>query len=108
MKKAAGLLLAIAFTFSSCISFKRLDSRIAMDRNVCKKLYGKVVLYAIFVDTKYTRPWTEYDIQSTLDSAKLAIEWMEKKAAEHNIDLDIELQYYSNEKIDPGKCRSSA
>jgi hypothetical protein len=30
-----------------------------VDNNVCKKLNGNVVLYAIFVDTRYTQPWTE-------------------------------------------------
>ena len=29
----------------------------SVDNNVCKKLIGNVVLYAIFVDTKVTKPF---------------------------------------------------
>jgi hypothetical protein len=65
----------------------------SVNNNVCKKLYGKVVLYAIFVDTKVTHPWTEYDIRSTLDSIQYAVNWLEKQAKLRNIELDITIEY---------------
>jgi len=34
----------------------RFDNRLARDNNVCKKLEGDVVLYALFVGNDYTKP----------------------------------------------------
>jgi hypothetical protein len=42
-----------------------------------KKLKGNVVIYAIFVDSKYTNPWSKYDIETTLDSIRTATKWLE-------------------------------
>lgn len=50
-----------------------------VDNNVCKKLSGDVLLYAIFVDSRYTQPWSAYDIQSTLYSIQEMKGWIEKK-----------------------------
>ena len=83
---------------------RRLDSRMRMNRNVCKVLSGKVLLYAIFVDSKHTRPWTEFDISTTLDSIRVAEGWLEEQAAKNGIDLDIEVVYYSNDKSIPVKA----
>jgi hypothetical protein len=57
-----------------------------------------VVLYAIFVDSKYTNPWTKYDIYSTLDSIKVATRWIEDKARENGIKLNITVEYYKDNK----------
>jgi hypothetical protein len=67
------------------------------DNNVCKKLEGKVVLYAIFVDSKETKPWTIYDIESTLDSIQRANNWLTDQATRNGIDLDIELHYHKRD-----------
>jgi len=72
-----------------------------VDNNVCKKLTGHVVLYAIFVDTRYTQPWSEYDITSTLDSINKAANWLEKLAQENHISLDIEVKYHQNGRTIP-------
>jgi len=72
-----------------------------VDNNACKKLAGHVVLYAIFVDTRYTQPWSEYDIISTLDSINKAAQWLEKLAKENNIILDVDVKYHQNGKIIP-------
>jgi hypothetical protein len=72
----------------------------SVDNNVCKKLYGDVIFYAIFVDTKETKPWSEYDISSTLDSINKALNWIQKKAIENKKYLHIEVHYpQSNHKI---------
>lgn len=70
----------------------------SVDNNVCKKLQGRVIFYAIFVDTKETKPWSEYDLISTMDSIKKAIGWIETKARENRKVLDIELVVHSNHK----------
>ncbi len=98
------LLTAALFFSGACHSYKNNENtfRIAtVDNNVCKKLIGKVVLYAIFVDTKGTQAWTNYDIQSTLDSIETAKEWIENRAFENGIPLNIEVQYHQNKKIIP-------
>jgi hypothetical protein len=68
----------------------------SVDNNVCKKLNGSVVIYAIFVDTKTSRPWSEYDITSTLDSVHKAVEWIGRKAKENNRYVNIDVVYHSN------------
>lgn len=72
-----------------------------VDNNVCKKLNGNVVLYAIFVDTKHSQPWTAYDITSTLDSIRKASDWIEKKASENRVSLNINVQFHQNKRIIP-------
>jgi hypothetical protein len=55
-----------------------------------------VILYAIFVDSRYTHPWSAYDINSTLDSMHKSVNWIEKNAAENNIPLQIEIVCHKN------------
>jgi hypothetical protein len=74
-----------------------------VNNNVCKRLNGHVVLYAIFVDTRYTLPWSSYDITSTLDSIKRAMKWIEAQAAASGIPLTIDIQYYQNKGMVPLK-----
>ena len=68
----------------------------SVNNNVCKRLSGKVILYAIFVDSRYTNPWSTYDILSTSDSINKAISWIEKQAKEKNILVDIELDFHQD------------
>jgi hypothetical protein len=72
----------------------------SVDNNVCKRLTGSVIIYAIFVDTKESKPWSEYDITSTLDSLNKAVEWISQKAKENNILVNIRVIHHSkNSKI---------
>ena len=72
-----------------------------VNNNVCKKLYGDVLLYAIFVDTRQAKPWTSYDITTTLDSIRKSIAWIEGKAKANNIPLSINLSFHVNKGIIP-------
>lgn len=72
-----------------------------VNNNVCKKLIGKVVLYAIFVDTKETHPWTAYDIKATLDSIQKSTLWITTKAKECNIDVSIDIKHHQNNNVIP-------
>jgi hypothetical protein len=94
--KKLSLLLLVLILFTS-FSLKRIDYRDGMYMNVCKDLRRNVLIYFIFVDTKTTAPWTEFDIQSTLDSMEVAIEWIEKKAQENSIQLNIISDYFIGE-----------
>jgi hypothetical protein len=72
----------------------------SVDNNVCKKLLGDVVIYAVFVDTKETKPWSEYDIRSTIDSIYKAAQWISTKAKENDKYVTIELHFpQHNQKI---------
>ena len=75
-------------------TIKRIDYRDGRYRNVCKDLRGEALLYFIFVDTKETSPWTEFDIKSTIDSISIAVRWMQEQAREYNIQLNIKTDYY--------------
>jgi len=107
MKKQTIFLLAITIcAMASCrlfISNKGTYRVASAHNNVCKKLYGDVVLYAIFVDTKSTntQPWSDYDIKSTLDSIQMASHWLENKAAENGMPLNIKVKYHQNKKKIP-------
>ena len=84
------LILFIAASFG----VHRVDYRDGMYKNVCKDLKNNVLVYFIFVDTKTTSPWTEFDIQSTIDSMEVAIRWIETQARSNDIQLNIILQTF--------------
>jgi hypothetical protein len=87
-----GLLLIMIIPAS--YKAKRMDYREARYKNVCKDLKGDVLLYFIFIDSKYTAPWTEFDIQSTIDSLRAAITWLHSQARSHKILLNIRADFY--------------
>jgi hypothetical protein len=72
----------------------RIDYREAKNKNVCKDLRNDILAYFIFVDTKETSPWTEFDIRSTLDSVNVAVNWLNKQAIENKIKLRIRANYH--------------
>ena len=60
-----------------------------VDNNVCKRLYGDVVIYAVFVDSKVSGSWTTFDITSTIDSIQKAADWIMNEARSRDIPLNI-------------------
>jgi hypothetical protein len=84
----------ILLIFPSSSTMRRLDFRDARLKNVCKDLKGDALLYFIFIDTKTTTPWTEFDIQSTIDSVRAAINWIHSQAKEEKIPLNIVADFY--------------
>ena len=78
-------------------SFKRIDYRRGIQNNVCKNLKDDVLVYFIFVDSKETSPWTEFDIRSTIDSISVAIRWLEFQARKNSVSLNIITDYYIGE-----------
>jgi hypothetical protein len=73
---------------------KRMDYRQARLKNVCKDLRGDALLYFVFIDSKYTAPWTEFDIQSTIDSVRTAITRLHTKARNNKIPLNIKADFH--------------
>ena len=91
-------LLFLAFTLTnSCYvpSYLKTVAVSSVNNNVCKKLTGDIVIYAVFVDSKYTNPWSKFDIETTLDSIKVATKWLEKKALEDSVFVNISLKYHN-------------
>jgi hypothetical protein len=72
----------------------KVDYRLGRYNNVCKDLKNDVLLYFVFVDTKTTSPWTEFDIRSTIDSMDVAVNWLEKQAENNKVNLHIKTDYY--------------
>ena len=68
------------------------------DKNTCRILKDTVVAYFVFVDTKETIPWSEYDKKSTLDSIKRAMNWIENMAVKENINLCIKVNVLESSK----------
>jgi hypothetical protein len=87
-------LIAIIFFSQTAFNFQRIDYKDARHKNVCKVLHNNVLVFLIFVDSKDTSPWTEFDIQSTIDSLNIAIDWLERKAKDNNVNLNLVSDYY--------------
>ncbi len=86
--------LIFIFLILGSFSFQKLDYRWAMHKNVCKDLHNSVLMYFIFVDTKTTVPWTEFDIRTTLDSIAIARKWLLEQAKKYNVSVSIQTDYY--------------
>lgn len=74
-----------------------------VDNNVCKRLKDKVVIYAVFVDSKVGGTWSTHDILSTMDSVKLAADWIEAEARSRNLNLEIEVVTHDKAGVVPVK-----
>jgi hypothetical protein len=88
------IILIGLLVLSQSFTIKRIDYRDGIRNNVCKELKGAVLVYYVFIDSKHTAPWTEFDIQSTIDSLETAVNWIEKTAKENNIALNIITDHY--------------
>lgn len=91
------LLLVLLYISESCRTL-RFDNRIARDRNVCKKLHGRVLLYGIFVDNDNTKPWTDFDLSTTISSVNQSMNWIEAQAPD-SLNLKIDFKYFQYDTI---------
>jgi hypothetical protein len=88
------ILLFFILVLGMGASAPSLDFRAGRYNNVCKDLKNDVLLYFVFVDTRSTYPWTEFDILTTIDSIHVAAGWLEQQAGEQGIPLKIKTDYY--------------
>ncbi len=84
-------LLLITGTSASTPSF---DFSLGRHNNVCKDLKNDVLLYFVFVDTRTTSPWSEFDILTTIDSIQVAARWLETQAIRNDVKLNVKTDYY--------------
>ncbi len=89
-------LIAIVFPLLliSSGTSSRKDFSSARKNNVCKDLKDDVLLYFVFIDTRTTHPWTEFDILTTIDSIHVAKRWIEDQAVKAGVTLNIKTDYY--------------
>ncbi|MCF8390475.1 MAG: hypothetical protein K9H12_07255 [Bacteroidales bacterium] len=87
------IMFLLSFILSSSFP-ERIDYNLGRYNNVCKDLKDDALLYFVFIDSKETSPWTEFDIKSTIDSLSVAVKWIQKEAEKNNITLKIKTDYY--------------
>lgn len=90
--------LLLVFVLTACITLETTyvyqemekipDTR---DKNVCGLLKDSVILYAAFIDVEKHHPYTAFDLASTQDSIRKAIDWVENQAANYGVPLKIKL-----------------
>jgi hypothetical protein len=90
-------LFLVLLILPSDYSGRRIDYRRGIHNNVCKTLENNVLVYCIFVDSKETSPWTEFDIRTTIDSIAIAVKWLEGQSRQNGISLNIITDYYIGE-----------
>ena len=99
---SAKMKILVRITVFCCMVFlsfgssspRRINYTKGMHKNVCKDLKNNTLVYIVFIDTKTTSPWTEFDIQSTIDSIEVATQWIEEQAAKLEIPLNIISDFY--------------
>lgn len=94
MRNVKSLIILVFLIVNFGCSYKKIDLRLAKDRNVCATLNGKVLFYVIFVDGKHTKPWTGFDIRSTQDSLKKVTSWIQDQAVKAGAQTTIQLEYF--------------
>lgn len=72
-----------------------------VDNNACKKLRDNVVLFAVFVDSKEGISWSTHDIRSTMDSIRMAADWLEGQASQRGVPLNIHVATYEKAGVIP-------
>lgn len=88
------LILVSLVLVGTSASTPSIDFREGRYNNVCKSLHNDVLLYFVFIDSRDTSPWTEFDMLSTIDSIRVATHWLEKEAESLGIPLHIKTDFY--------------
>lgn len=99
MRKILLPLVFVALFSTNCSRFfhkSDVDLRFGIDNNACKKMQGKTLIYLIFVDTKTTKPWSNFDLKSAVDSVKKTSYWLQKQSGANNQDLKIQVDYFGS------------
>lgn len=88
------LILVLILVTACSASTPAFDFIKGRHNNVCKDLKNDVLLYFVFIDSRSTYPWTEFDILTTIDSIQVAARWLEAQAGEYGVPLKIKTDYY--------------
>ncbi|MBN1186020.1 MAG: hypothetical protein JXB49_27310 [Bacteroidales bacterium] len=88
------IIVFLSVILSTGFVSQKIDYRQGRFMNVCKGLNGDALIYCIFVDTKETKPWLDFDIRTTIDSLRIAVQWLNKQAQKNKITLNIKSDYF--------------
>ena len=95
MKRIAKfILILLVVALSTGFVAQKIDYRDGRYMNVCKALSGDALVYCIFVDTRETKPWSDFDIRTTVDSMRVATQWLNEQAKKNNVQLKIKSDYF--------------
>lgn len=95
MRRILSFLMLFTLLFvGTSASSPSLDFRAGRYNNVCKSLQNDVLLYFVFIDTRTTYPWSEFDILTTIDSIQVATRWLEGVAKKNGVALHIKTDFY--------------
>lgn len=98
----SGLVLACIVAFCG-LSFswgdRDVDKIFGRNHNVCRKLQGDVLVYVVWIEMKSTSKWLDYDLNSTYDSVRVAIKWLNDMAKKNNKALNIKLNTGQNDTL---------
>jgi len=97
------MLVSLLFLVPQGFSIRKTDFSKGKHNNVCKDLKDNVLVYIIFVDSRETAPWTEFDIRTTLDSLNLAVRWLSEQAGQYEKQLNLMTDYYIGPEYTPVK-----
>jgi len=97
----AVLLFFIIFSFISAFrpGQRDVDEMFGRDHNVCKKLKGNVLLYVVWVETKFSTKWSDFDLNTTVDSIKYAVNWLNRSASKNGVNLNVRFGANMNDSI---------
>jgi hypothetical protein len=97
------MLVAFLLLVPQGFSGRKTDFLKGRHNNVCKDFKDNVLVYTIFVDSRETAPWTEFDIRTTLDSLKIAVRWLSDQAKKQGMTLNLMNDYYIGPEYTPVK-----
>lgn len=115
MKKVLSLFsLTLIFLFNGCSSFKQTNTTIAKNKNICKEMKEKMLIYLVFVDTKNNDVWTDFDIKTAFESSGTVADWLMANAKNRNVKMEVDIKYFQSGKTKtvindlPGKTIKSS
>jgi hypothetical protein len=83
--------------FKTTVVYQEYDKvPLTKNQNTCNLLKDSILIYAVFVDTDIYHPWTEFDINTTMDSLNKATIWLQQKAKTYSKTLQFECINYHN------------
>lgn len=78
---------------------RNFDSDFGRNHNVCKKMKGKVLLYVVWVETRNSTPWSDFELNTTVDALKTSLAWVEAQAKKSGVDLVFQFGASTNDSV---------
>jgi len=76
-----------------------MDNDFGRNHNVCKKLKGKVLLYVVWVETRNSTKWSDFELNTTVEALKTSIGWLQDQAGHEGVDLVFQFDASFNDSV---------